>query len=185
MQSVVYVQKCRDRNVPRQKQPDRNRPDQNGLYRNGQTEKSCSGGATSIGWLGKPHDQQQFQIFLRVHTKTGPSRVCDEVTPPGPWTTFGSLSRGFSRQDLPHQPFVGHSGYMAELTWLCSLNSEKCFDIQGSANFTAAQFVAKCHTSGVMRAAQWPVGESLGDAEKSQQCRKFFLQCSTFTPKRS
>ena len=32
MQSVVYVQKCRDRNVPRPNRPDRN----------GQTKKSCS-----------------------------------------------------------------------------------------------------------------------------------------------
>ena len=34
------------------------------------------------------------------------------------------------------------------------------------ANFTAAQFVAKCHISGVMRAAQCPGGESLGRRRK-------------------
>jgi len=115
---------------------------------------------------------------------TGPSKVGDEVMPPGAWTTFESLSRGFSQQDLPHQSFVGHSGCMAELTWLCSLNS-KCFDIQGSANFTAAQFIVKSHTSGVTRATQCPGGESLGGAKRSQQCHKFFLECSTFAPKRS
>jgi len=76
--------------------------------------------------------------------------------------TFGPLSHGFSQQELPHQSFVGHSGNLAELTWLCSLKSKKCFDLQGSANFTAAQFVAKCHISGVARAAQCAGGESLG-----------------------
>ena len=31
-----------------------------------------------------------------------------------------------------------------------SLN-QKCFDIKGTANYTAAQSVANCHTRGVMR----------------------------------
>jgi len=54
MQSVVYVRKCRDHNVPTLKRPDRNHPDKNysdrngsdrnGSDRNGQTETSCSGG---------------------------------------------------------------------------------------------------------------------------------------------
>jgi len=35
---------------------------------------------------------------------------------------------------------------MAEPTQLESLDLEKCFDIQGFANFMAAHFVAKCHT---------------------------------------
>jgi len=35
---------------------------------------------------------------------------------------------------------------MAEPTKLGSLDSEKLFDIQGFANFTAAHFVVKCHT---------------------------------------
>jgi len=81
--------------------------------------------------------------------------------------TFGSLSHGFSQQDLPHQSFEGHSGYLAELTWLCSLNSKKCFDLQGSANFTAAQFVAKCHISGVAGAAQCAGGITGGRTPKS------------------
>jgi len=36
-----------------------------------------------------------------LHSETGPSKVGDAITPPGPWTTFGSLSRGCSQQDLP------------------------------------------------------------------------------------
>jgi len=32
----------------------------------------------------------------------------------GPWTTSGSLSRGYSQQDVPRQSF--HSGHMAEPT---------------------------------------------------------------------
>ena len=62
-------------------------------------------GATSIGGLGIPDGQQQFQIvllFLPVHTKTGPSKVGDAVTPPRLWTTSGSLFRGFSQQDWLH-----------------------------------------------------------------------------------
>ena len=42
------------------------------------------------------------------------------------------------------------------------------FHIQGSAIFTAAHFVPKCHTRGVTRANHWE------GVEKSQQCRKFF-----------
>jgi len=57
------------------------------------------------------------------------------------------LFRGFSQLDLLRQSFVGHSGHMAEPIYLCFLNSEETwFHIQGSANFTAALFVAKCHT---------------------------------------
>ena len=52
----------------------------------------------------------------------------------------------FSQLDL-RQSFVGYSGHTDEPIYLCFLNSEeKWFDIQGSANFTAAHFVAKCHT---------------------------------------
>jgi len=66
-------------------------------------------GAASIGELEIPH------VNL-LHTKTGPSKVRDAVAPPRPWTTFGSLSHGFSLQGLPHQSSIGHFGYMAELT---------------------------------------------------------------------
>jgi len=64
-----------------------------------------------------------------------------------------------------------------------SLSEEKWFDIQGTVNFTAAQFVAQCHTNGVTRGHNALDAESLGAAEKSQQCRKFFPQCRTFNPK--
>jgi len=73
-------------------------------------------GTTSIE-LGIPHGQQPFKYLCWLHTKTGPSKVRDAVTPPRLWTTSGSLSCGFSQQDLPHQSFIGHSGYMAELTY--------------------------------------------------------------------
>jgi len=34
--------------------------------------------------------------------------------------TSGPLSRGFSQQDLLRQSFVGHSGHMAEPTYICN-----------------------------------------------------------------
>ena len=34
-----------------------------------------------------------FRQFCWLHTKTGPSKVGDVVTPPGPWTNFGPLCR--------------------------------------------------------------------------------------------
>jgi len=55
-----------------------------------------------------------FRKFCWLHTKTGPSKVGDAVTPPGSWTTSGSLSQGFSQQDFSNQSFIGHSGYIAE-----------------------------------------------------------------------
>jgi len=82
------------------------------------------------------------------------------------------------------QSFLGHSGHMAELTQLGSFDSEKWLDIRGSANFTAACFVAKSHTSGVTIGALPRMLNHWGAPKKSQQCRKFFLQYSTFTPKR-
>jgi len=53
----------------------------------------------------------------------------------------------------------------------------------GHCEFTAAHFVPKCNTRGVTRGHNAPDAESQGAAEKSQECRKFFLQCMTFNPK--
>jgi len=39
-----------------------------------------------------------------------------ETTSPAPWSTSGSLCRGFDQQDLPRQSFVGDSGHMTYLT---------------------------------------------------------------------
>ena len=50
--------------------------------------------------------------------------------------TSDLLFRRFSWLDLPHQPFVEHSAHMAKPMYLCLLNSEKWFQIQGSTNFT-------------------------------------------------
>ena len=36
--------------------------------------------------------------FCLLHTKTGPSKVGDVVTPPGPWSTVGLVSRGRVQQ---------------------------------------------------------------------------------------
>jgi len=51
---------------------------------------------------------------------SGPSKVGDVVTPPGPWTNFGPLSRGCSvdcsLKDLVRHSFQGHFGHLAELT---------------------------------------------------------------------
>jgi len=47
-------------------------------------------------------------------SKTGSSQVGDVITPPGPWSTSGPVSRGCSQQDSPHQSFLSHSGHVAE-----------------------------------------------------------------------
>jgi len=55
------------------------------------------GGVAGTAGLGGPeirHDQQHSQKVPSLHTKTGPSKVGDVVTPPGPWTNFGPHSRG-------------------------------------------------------------------------------------------
>jgi len=63
--------------------------------------------------------------------------------------TSEPLFRWFSQLALPRQSFVGYSGQMVEPKYLCFLSSaEKWFHIQGSASFTAAHIVAKCHTMG-------------------------------------
>jgi len=66
---------------------------------------------------------------MAPHQDETTSHVWDLVTPPGPWTTLGPLSRGFSQQNVPPQPSLG------------ILDSEKWFAIQRSANFTVAHFV--------------------------------------------
>ena len=47
--------------------------------------------------------------FCWLHTKTGPSRLGDVVTPPGPWTNFGPLSVGvdWNLKDLVRHSFLG------------------------------------------------------------------------------
>ena len=82
--------------------------------------------------------QQQSLIILLAPHQDGPSKVGDVVTPPGPWSTSGSLSRGYGQLDMSRQSFVGHSGNMVEPTSLGYLDSEKWIDIQGFTNFTAA-----------------------------------------------
>jgi len=52
------------------------------------------------------------RLVHQCHTKTGPRKFRDTITPPGPRTTSGLLSHGFSQQSLPHQSFVEHSGYI-------------------------------------------------------------------------
>jgi len=64
---------------------------------------------------------------------------------------------------------------MAELKYLWSLNSEKWFYIQGSANFTAAHFVAKCHTRAVTRGAQCPGRRITGGCWKVPTMSQFFF----------
>jgi len=79
----------------------------------------------SLGRIAGQHPQDNleyltvnsnFREICWLHIKMGPRKVGDAITSPRPWTTSGSLSRGFSQQGLPHQSSVGHSGYLAELT---------------------------------------------------------------------
>ena len=103
-------------------------------------------GTAAVRELEIPHGFQQCLIFLLVPHQCGTKqgRRC-VVTPLALWSTSGSLSCGRSQQVLPRQFSLGHSGHAAK-PLLISLYSQKWIDIQGSANFTAAHFVAKCHT---------------------------------------
>ena len=49
-------------------------------------------GAAALEGPEIPHDQQQSQEALLVHTKTVPSKVGDVVIPPYAWTNFGRIS---------------------------------------------------------------------------------------------
>ena len=51
-----------------------------------------------------------------------------------------------SPKDLVGHYFLGHSGYMAGLACLGSLNSKKCLDILGFTDFRPVLFVTKCDT---------------------------------------
>ena len=98
-----------------------------------------------------------------------------------------AISRGLSQQDLSCQSFVEHFGHMADQTQLWSLSSGKWFNIQGSANFTAAHFVAKCHTRDKMRGKQYPTRRITGGGPKNPTGGVSFfssVQCCTFTPRR-
>jgi len=59
MQSVVYVEKCRDQNVPRPKRPEQKGPDQNGSYRNG----SDRNGQTESGRPKSPVPFSDYGYF--------------------------------------------------------------------------------------------------------------------------
>ena len=53
--------------------------------------------------------------------RTKQGRRYSHSTPPGTWTTSGTLSRGCSQQAMPFQSFLGHSGHMAEPSWGLSI----------------------------------------------------------------
>jgi len=91
----------------------------------------------------------------------GPSNVGDTVTLPGP---LSSGCRLYSPKDLIRHSFLGHSGYMAELTQLGSLDSEKWLGIPGFTDFRPVLLVTKCHT--------------LDSSQISHLCRLFFCQYS-------
>jgi len=61
---------------------------------------------TVIGW--KPLNQRIRLHF--VNMQTGPSKVGDVVTPPGPWTNFGPISRGC-------RLYTAWRTYFAILSW--------------------------------------------------------------------
>ena len=122
-------------------------------------------GAAALGGPKIPHDQQQSQIVLLAPHQDVPSKVGDVVTPAGPWTHFGPLSRGCSvdcsLKDLVRHSFQGHFGHLADLTQVWSLDSEKWLDILG---FRPVLFVTKCHTE--------------NSSQISHLCRSFFWQHS-------
>jgi len=63
-------------------------------------------GAANLGLEETPYGFQQLLLFCWLHTKMGPSKVGVVITPPGPWSTSGPLSRA-CQQDLSRQPFLG------------------------------------------------------------------------------
>jgi len=55
--------------------------------------------------------------FLEISNSSAdctPRQIVDVDTPPGPWSTSGPLSRGFSWKDLPCLYFLGYSGHLAD-----------------------------------------------------------------------
>jgi len=80
-------------------------------------------------------------VSAKLHRGPTPSlKKGGEATPCSPPLKF-TLEY---RQDLPHQSFLGHSSRVAESLQLGTLHSdEKWLNIQGFANFTAAQFDVK------------------------------------------
>ena len=79
---------------------------------------------------------------------TGPSKVGDVVTPPGPWTTSGPLSRGCTLQpEGLCSPFFAGTFWTPGRTNIAgSLDSEKWHDVPGFTDFRPVLFVTKCHT---------------------------------------
>jgi len=53
---------------------------------------------TALGGLKIPHGFNNLGKCCWLHTKTGLSQVGNVVISPGPWSTSGPLSRGFSQQ---------------------------------------------------------------------------------------
>ena len=99
-------------------------------------------GTESLGALEIPYGIRQSQrSVVWIHAKIGPSQIGDVITPPSLWSTSGPLSCGFSKQDFPHQPFLGHSGYVLEqCSWDLSVQrSGATFRILHIVDFVATR----------------------------------------------
>jgi len=72
-------------------------------------------GKTALWGLEIPDSFQQSQILLLAPQQDGTKQGrCSYGALPGPWSTYGPLSRGCSQQDLPRQSLLGYFYYMAE-----------------------------------------------------------------------
>jgi len=87
-----------------------------------------------------------------------------KLPPPPKWRAGCAPGVDCSPKDLIRNSFLGHSGYMAELTQLGSLDSEKWLDITGFTDFRPVLLVTKCHT--------------VDSLQISHLCRLFFCQYS-------
>ena len=73
-------------------------------------------GVAALSGLEIPMTNNYLTYFCWLNTKTGPRKVGDVITLPGPWSTSWPLFRGYSQQDLSRQSFPEHSGQMVEPT---------------------------------------------------------------------
>jgi len=113
------------------------------------------GGCSPRGGFRISHDQPQFRTVLLAPHQDEKSKVGYVVTQTRSWITSEPLFRGFSQQDLfspvSRRSFWAHG--RANISVISQFAGE-WFHIQGSANFIAAHFVAKCHT---MDSSQKPI----------------------------
>jgi len=127
-----------------------------------------SAGSTSI------RDQERSEVQT-LHLGFGPSLGCFPVDLAST-TCLTSLTRAFWIHGRTNVVVISEFGEVVRHSGLCRFHScALCCEVSHQGCNEGAQCPDRRITGGA---------ESLRGAQKSQQCRKIFLQCCTFTPKR-